>query len=169
MKDSNDPTEVPSSTSCRQDWPSAVVALDASRREQGMHSAMHQIGEAAGRVGLSLRTVRYYEEVGLVVPSGHTPGGFRLYTDEDIERLELIKRMKPLGFDLEAMCELLSIRDRLANNDPDAATLADRLATYAHAAAGRCERLREQLAFAEEFAAALQEQVEKYATPVEPQ
>ena len=79
---------------------------------------MHQIGEVAERVGLSLRTVRHYDEAGLVVPSGRTPGGFRLYTDDDIERLALIKRMKPLGFTLDEMRELLALRDRLVGTAP---------------------------------------------------
>ncbi|MDP9021544.1 MAG: MerR family DNA-binding transcriptional regulator, partial [Actinomycetota bacterium] len=55
-----------------------------------VQDATHQIGEVADRVGLSLRTVRYYEEVGLIEPSDRTAGGFRLYTDDDISRLELI-------------------------------------------------------------------------------
>jgi DNA-binding transcriptional MerR regulator len=45
---------------------------------------MMQIGEAAERVGLSLRTIRHWDEVGLVVPSARSNGGFRLYTEADI-------------------------------------------------------------------------------------
>ena len=66
---------------------------------------MHQIGEVAERVGLSLRTVRYYEEKGLISPERRTDGGFRLYTDENIARLLLIMQMKPLGFSLDEMRE----------------------------------------------------------------
>jgi MerR family transcriptional regulator, copper efflux regulator len=77
--------------------------------------ALKLIGEVADRLGLSLRTIRHYDEVGLVVPSGRTAGGFRLYTDEDVERLALIKRMKPLGFSLDEMRDLLEIRDSLTN------------------------------------------------------
>ncbi|MEX0667113.1 MAG: MerR family transcriptional regulator [Acidimicrobiia bacterium] len=83
----------------------------------------HQIGEVADRVGLSLRTIRYYEEVGLVIPSGRSDGGFRLYTDPDIERLRLIKALKPIGMSLEAMAELLEVRDQLA--DPGREDKAD--------------------------------------------
>ena len=54
---------------------------------------LHQIGTVAERVGLSLRTIRHYEEVGLVVPSGRSAGGFRLYTDGDVERLEQVVRV----------------------------------------------------------------------------
>ncbi len=61
-----------------------------------------QIGEVAERTGLSLRTIRYYGEVGLVVPSARSKGGFRLYTESDVARLLLIKQMKPLGVQLGA-------------------------------------------------------------------
>ncbi len=79
-----------------------------------MDGRHHQIGEVAERVGLSLRTIRYYEEVGLVMPSGRTEGGFRLYTETDIERLMLIKALKPVGMSLESMQDLLVLSDRIA-------------------------------------------------------
>ena len=66
-----------------------------------------QIGEVAARTGLSLRTIRHWDEMGLVVPSERSPGGFRLYTETDIERLELVKTLKPLELRLEQVRELL--------------------------------------------------------------
>lgn len=62
---------------------------------------------------MSLRTIRYYEEVGLVTPSGRTDGGFRLYTAEDIARLETVKALKPIGMSLEALQELLDSAHRV--------------------------------------------------------
>lgn len=69
--------------------------------------AVRKIGEVAEATGLSIRTLRHYDELGLVVPSGHTAGGFRLYTDADVERLLLVRRMKPLGFSLERMRQFI--------------------------------------------------------------
>lgn len=114
---------------------------------------MHQIGEVADAVGLSLRTIRHYDEMGVVVPTGRSAGGFRLYTSEDVDRLRLVKRMKPLEFSLEEIRGVLGLLDALAAaTDPDErAALAERLAMYASIAAERCERLREQLAAASEF------------------
>ena len=118
-----------------------------------------QIGEVAERTGLSLRTIRYYEEVGLVVPATRSQGGFRLYTDADVERLQVVKRMKPLDFTLEQMRELLDISDRLAS--PRRLRKAERdqlratLDRYRDAIRARCEALREQLATAETFDATL--------------
>lgn len=60
-----------------------------------------QIGEVAEQVGLSLRTVRYYEEVGLVSPVQRSAGGFRIYDEHAVDRLRLIRDLKPLGFSLD--------------------------------------------------------------------
>lgn len=77
-----------------------------------------QIGEVAERTGLSLRTIRYYEEIDLVVPSARSQGGFRLYTDGDVERLLLAKRMKPLEFSLDEVRGLFEVLDELAAERP---------------------------------------------------
>ena len=53
--------------------------------------AVMQIGEVAARVGLSLRTIRHYDGIGLVMPSERSVGGFRLYSEADVQRLSLIK------------------------------------------------------------------------------
>jgi DNA-binding transcriptional MerR regulator len=126
--------------------------------EPGAGRETFHIGEVAGRVGLSLRTVRYYEEVGLVRPSGRTDGGFRLYTDEDVERLSLAKMMKPLDFSLDEMRDLLELRERIASGEGDP-TLIDRLSMYATLAAERCERLRLRLDQAERFSRTLSAEV----------
>ncbi|RWZ51246.1 MerR family transcriptional regulator [Labedella phragmitis] len=109
---------------------------------------MH-IGELAERTGLSLRTLRHYDEVGLVSASGRTEGGFRLYTQDDYDRLILIRRMKPLGFTLEEMAELLDIIDTMRGT-PDAASRAA-LERFVAEAADRRAKLQQQLAMADEF------------------
>ncbi|MFF7406705.1 MerR family transcriptional regulator [Streptomyces murinus] len=119
-----------------------------------------QIGEVAERTGLSLRTIRHYEEVGLVVPSARSKGGFRLYTESDVDRLMVIRRMKPLDFSLEEMRDLLEITDRLGSTeDPptgaEPARLRERLDAYRRTADDRCESLRARLEMAEDFAATL--------------
>lgn len=68
-----------------------------------------QIGEVAELVGLSLRTVRYYEEVGLVTPSGRSPGGFRQYDESDVRRLTIARDLKPLGFTLDEIREIIAV------------------------------------------------------------
>ena len=74
-----------------------------------------RIGEAAARVGVSSRTLRYYEELGLLTPSGRTPGGARRYTEDDIARLAHIRDLQELmGFNLEEILEVVRTEDRLA-------------------------------------------------------
>ncbi|MCW2698779.1 MAG: transcriptional regulator, MerR family [Blastococcus sp.] len=121
-----------------------------------------QIGQVAERTGLSLRTIRFYEENGLVQPTTRTGGGFRLYSEDDVARLEVIKRMKPLGFRLEEMQELLTLLADLART-PDDEALIDRLRMFHEAASARVRALREQLAVAEGFAATLADHLESSA------
>ena len=117
------------------------------------NAGTYQIGEAAERVGLSLRTVRYYEEVGLVTPTDRTSGGFRLYNDEDLERLELARDLKPLGFSLDQMRELLDVFGRVRSRGTRAAKrdLA-RLEEFVEQAQSRCVDLEAQLDAAREAA-----------------
>ena len=114
-----------------------------------------QIGQVAERTGLSLRTIRFYEEHGLVRPTTRTDGGFRLYSEDDVARLEVIKRMKPLGFALEEMRELLTLLADLDAATGDREALLDRLRMFHEAATARVLALREQVAIAEGFAADL--------------
>jgi DNA-binding transcriptional MerR regulator len=113
-----------------------------------------RIGEVAEQTSLSLRTLRHYEDVGLIEPSGRTDGGFRLYTQRDVARLMIVRRMKPLGYTLDQMSALLGVVDALAA-DPDDAELQDRLAEIRDEAAARREKLATQVGMADEFLAQL--------------
>jgi len=70
---------------------------------------MH-IGEIAGKAGISVRTVRYYEELGLIRPEGHSSGGFRLYTEESLKRLQVIGFLKELGLSLSEISGLFNAK-----------------------------------------------------------
>lgn len=75
-----------------------------------------RIGEAADQVGVSCRTLRYYEELGLLAPSQHSAGGARRYTEGDIDRLVRIRELQELlGFDLGEIGEILQGEDQLAD------------------------------------------------------
>jgi len=69
----------------------------------------YQIGELANLLGLSPRTIRYYEEIGLLNSVKRVEGGKRIYTDKDFQRLKFIKRLKYLGLTLSEMHELEDI------------------------------------------------------------
>lgn len=117
-------------------------------------AATLHIGAVATRTGLSLRTLRHYDEVGLVRPSARSEGGFRLYTESDVERLLLVRRMKPLGFTLEQMAELLEITDALEGGAVDG-DARERLDGYLAAAEERRADLARKLDMADEFLALL--------------
>ncbi|SMG59558.1 DNA-binding transcriptional regulator, MerR family [Rhodococcus rhodochrous J3] len=117
-----------------------------------------QIGQVAARTELSLKTIRHYDEMGLVTPSARSTGGFRLYTEDDVQRLLVIRRMKPLGFSLEEMREVLDALDAITDGDAaeDATARARSVLAHFHARAeDSCARLRTQLAYAEELTAVL--------------
>jgi MerR family transcriptional regulator, copper efflux regulator len=127
---------------------------------QGVHM---QIGQVAARTQLSIRTVRHYDDVGLVTPSARSAGGFRLYTEADVDRLLVIRRMKPLGFTLAEMKDLLAALDVLNNRKAPAAqrkAAAQRLREYRTKTDDSADRLRQQLAYAEELADLLADRVE---------
>ncbi|TQK45160.1 DNA-binding transcriptional MerR regulator [Streptomyces sp. SLBN-118] len=128
-----------------------------------------QIGEVAARTELSLRTIRHYEETGLVIPSARSQGGFRLYTEADVARLMVIRRMKPLGFTLEEMRALLEATERLDSGEElppeERESLLERIRGFEQAAQQRVEDLRTQLSRAQEFAATLAKRLTRTPTP----
>src|SRR5438046_10096807 len=72
-------------------------------------TASYRIGELAAQVGMTERTIRYYEELGLLDSVKRLEGGTRVYTDDDIRRLKFIRKLKVLGLSLQEMTELESI------------------------------------------------------------
>jgi DNA-binding transcriptional MerR regulator len=71
-----------------------------------------QIGEVAERTGVTQRTLRFYEEKGLLKPPSRLEGGFRLYSEEDVRRVEQIKRLQTLlGFTLADIKEMVDAEE----------------------------------------------------------
>lgn len=126
-----------------------------------------QIGEIAARTELSLRTIRNYEDAGLLVPSARSQGGLRLYTEADVDRLMVIRRMKLLGFTLDGMCSLLKVTDCLDSGEemsPEKReALLDRVRDFEEEARQQVAELRSQLTRAEAFAATLSERLPQTA------
>ena len=102
-----------------------------------MSEASLKIGEVARRTGLSVRTLRHYDELGLLLPSDRTYGGHRLYSSDDFRRLLAVQLLKSLGLSLTEV--------KAALDDPgfDAAgVLEDHIATVEHRLAAEQELLR---------------------------
>jgi MerR family copper efflux transcriptional regulator len=71
-----------------------------------------RIGQLAQRVGVSAKTIRYYEELRLLPEPVRSPGGYRLYGVDDEERLRFISTARRTGFTLGQIKEVLALRDR---------------------------------------------------------
>jgi len=73
------------------------------------------IGAAAQRLGVSERALRYYQQIGLIVPASTTPGGLRRYSEDDLARVERIVELKTLlGLNLDEVALVLRNEDRIA-------------------------------------------------------
>jgi DNA-binding transcriptional MerR regulator len=112
---------------------------------------LSRVGEVAERFGVSPRTIKYYEELGLVEPEERSQGGFRLYGEREVERIERILRMKGMGYSLAAIREILAVRDAAQEADKVTVlrTATEHLKEREREAAGRILRMREDLAQAE--------------------
>ncbi len=127
--------------------------------EQSVEGPVMHIGEVATRTELSLRSLRHWEEVGLLQPSGRTEGGFRLYTEADVEKILVIRRMKPLGFSLDQMKGVMRDLEALeapGSTDGDRAAVRARLDAIRAEATERRVALVRQLDMADEFIALIE-------------
>jgi len=78
-----------------------------------MDTTWYRIDQVAARTGLTKRTLRYYEEIGLLPPAARTEGNYRLYTDEDVQRLEKIVAIKEtLGLTLAEIIEFIAFEEQ---------------------------------------------------------
>ncbi len=71
------------------------------------------IGALSRRTGIPASTLRYYEREGLLVPSGRTASNYRIYGEQEVERLRFIRTAQTVGFTLVDIRTLLSYRDRV--------------------------------------------------------
>ena len=71
-----------------------------------------KIGELANATGLTTKAIRYYELLGLLRQARRTESGYRLYSDQDLQRLEFVKKAKHLGLSLEEIRDILTLREQ---------------------------------------------------------
>lgn len=72
---------------------------------------LKQIGSAARELGINPKTIRYYEEIGLIPPAQRNETGYRLYAQADIDRIAFILRARELDFSLDDIGEILALRE----------------------------------------------------------
>jgi MerR family transcriptional regulator, Zn(II)-responsive regulator of zntA len=83
--------------------------------------------EMVKRTGATPRTIRFYEEVGLISPIGRTPGGHRLYSERELEKLTFIADLRDAGLSIEEIKELFDLRHAAGNARTASAEVARKL------------------------------------------
>jgi DNA-binding transcriptional MerR regulator len=73
-----------------------------------MSDQLFKVGDLARRTGVTVRTLHHYDDIGLLTPSIHSDGGYRLYTEADVRRLQQIVSLRSLGFRLEEIKECMA-------------------------------------------------------------
>jgi MerR family transcriptional regulator, repressor of the yfmOP operon len=135
----------------------AANGEDQQERQNIEESPTYTIEQVATSLGLTKRTLRYYEEVGLLPPTGRTEGNYRRYSEEDIERIKQIKELRDLlGFSLADIRQLLQ-----AEEERDLIKLAYRQETDADGKITQLDRadevIREQLQLIEQKISGLEQ------------
>jgi DNA-binding transcriptional MerR regulator len=129
----------------------------------------YQIEEVAERLGMTKRTLRYYEERGLLSPAARTEGGYRLYSDADIQRLERIKELRDLlGFSLAEISELIQADEERSalvaayRQEADPAAKLARLAELDALTRRQLDLVRSKIAGLERMRSRLEEKLTHY-------
>ncbi len=135
----------------------AANGEDQQERHNTEELPTYTIEQVATSLGLTKRTLRYYEEVGLLPPTGRTEGNYRRYSEEDIERIKQIKELRDLlGFSLADIRQLLQ-----AEEERDLIKLAYRQETDADGKITQLDRadevIREQLQLIEQKISGLEQ------------
>lgn len=146
-----------------------MVADDgmAQMTEQALTFTIEQV---AAQTGLTKRTLRYYEEVGLLPPTGRTEGNYRRYTREDVTRLERIKNLRNLlGFSLADIRDILEAEDERQQireayrQETEASSKITQLDHADETIRRQLELIEQKITGLEQMRAALQTTLERHA------
>ena len=110
-----------------------------------------RISEAAARSRLPAKTIRYYEEAGLIGATARAANGYREYSDRDVHILRFVQRARSLGFAMRDCRELLSLYDDKRRSSADVKAIA----------MGRLREIEHKLAELESLRAVLSDMVER--------
>lgn len=107
-------------------------------------NSLLKIGDFAKLAGTNLRTLRYYEELGLLQPAERSQGGFRYYRPTDTNRLDMIRQLQDLGMQLEDIRGLMTTRDEELSQAEFVSKVRSVLARHDELLQARVTELEEQ-------------------------
>jgi DNA-binding transcriptional MerR regulator len=99
-----------------------------------------KIQEFAQLTGLTTKTIRYYESIGILPSPSRTPNGYRAYSEKDLERAQFVAGIRSLDLSLDEIAEILAMRDR---REAPCRTLLDRIEQKADQIEERIRALRQ--------------------------
>src|SRR3954451_20172573 len=120
------------------------------------------IGELAARTGFSVRNIRFYEQRGLLPAPQRTKGGYRVYDQDAVHRLRVVRSAQALGLSLAEIAEVLRIRD---HQGPPCSYVAELIETHISAVE---TRIKELAALRDELRARLPRSAELDPTRCQP-
>ena len=103
------------------------------------------IGEASKRSGLPAKTIRYYEETGLITPPARAENGYRDYSETDVHKLRFVRHSRGLGFSVDECAQLLSLYEDKARQSADVKAIAEKHLTDIYAKILELQELRSTL------------------------
>lgn len=121
----------------------AVLGKDTSMKPE---PNLLKIGDFAREAGTNLRTLRYYEEIGLFQPAARSKGGFRFYRATDVNRLKMVHTLQNLGLSLERIREVMDTREPAESHASMIGRVRTALETQQDLLDTRIAALREQKA-----------------------
>ncbi len=145
-----------------------MMAADEQARGQNTQAtpACYTIEQIAQRTGMTKRTLRYYEEVGLLPPTDRTEGNYRRYSENDIRLLEQIKELRDLlGFSLNDIRKILDAEDergqikRAYQQETDDATKLAQLERADELIRGQIQLIEQKLSGLEQMRSSLRERL----------
>jgi len=104
------------------------------------------VGQAAAHAGLSVKTVRYYADIGLVEPMGRTPAGYRIYGEVEVSKLTFIRRARAFDFSINDCRELLGLYQDKTRSSRDVKAMAIKRLEQIDEKLSELHKLRDELA-----------------------
>lgn len=106
---------------------------------------MFPIRELSERASVSPKTIRYYEDIGLLPPARRGSNGYRVYDERDVERLKFVRQSRAMDFALEDIAEILAFREREELSCDFILSLVDEKVNEIETRIRELERLRDHL------------------------